>query len=480
MTKITFVLFNDFYIMNEQKLPDGKTRGGFARLATVVKNERANNRNVIVAHGGDTLSPSLMSGFDRGKHIVALTNMVAPDIFVSGNHEFDFGRDVFLERMGEAKFPLYGANLRLANGEPAPGHKDNAIFDFDGVKLGLTGIAYEKSARLSSPEDLKFLPCVETTKQQAALLRKQGADFVCAVLHCDRGDAFLLQFAQAAELLLTGHTHDLFVQYDGQVAIVESGYDAFFVTCIDIDLQVTTRDGKRLTTWWPKFRVIDTADATPDPEVAAAVARFQEDFSRETEVAIARTEVELDSRNATVRTREAAIGNLFADAMRISMKADAAVINGGGIRSGKVYAPGTVITLKDILAELPFNNRVVVIEMTGAALLEAMENGLAQVPVPAGRFPQVSGIKVVFDPKLPIRKRVLSLEVAGKPVEADKIYRIAILDFLARGGDDYTTFRAAKRVTPDADAPLLANEVAKYLKSLGVVKTAVEGRIVAR
>lgn len=479
-TRITFVLFNDFYIMNEQVLPDGKTRGGFARLATAVKNERAKNRNVIVAHGGDTLSPSLLSGFDRGRHIVALTNMIAPDIFVAGNHEFDFGRDVFLERMNEAKFPLYGANLRLANGDRAPGHKDNAIFDFDGVKLGLTGIAYEKSARLSSPEDLRFLPCVETTKEQAALLRTQGADFVCAVLHCDRGDAFLLQFAQAAELLLTGHTHDLFVQYDGQVAIVESGYDAFFVTCIDIDIQVATRDGRRVTTWWPKFRVIDTADVTPDPEVAAAVARFQEDFSRETEVAIASTEVELDSRNATVRTREAAIGNLFADAMRVSMKADAAVINGGGIRSGKVYAPGTMITLKDILAELPFNNRVVVVEMTGAALLEAMENGLAQVPVPAGRFPQVSGMKIVFDPKLPIRKRVLSLEVAGRPVQPEKIYRIAILDFLARGGDDYTTFRAAKRVTPDVDAPLLANEVAKYLKSLGVVKTAVEGRILAR
>lgn len=81
------------------------------------------------------------------------------------------------------------------------------------------------------------------------------------------------------------------------------------------------------------------------------------------------------------------------------------------------------------------------------------------MPVPAGRFPQVSGIKIVLRPKLPIRKRVLSLEVAGKPVKAVKIYRVAILDFLARGGDDYTTFRAAKRVTPDADAPLLANEV---------------------
>lgn len=479
-TKVTFVLFNDFYIMNEQVLPDGKARGGFARLATVVKNERATNEHVIVAHGGDTLSPSLMSGFDRGKHIVALTNLIAPDIFVSGNHEFDFGRDTFLERMREAKFPLYGANLRLANGKPVPGHKDRAIFDFDGVKLGLTGIAYEKSARLSSPEDLQFLPCVDTTKQQAELLRKEGADFVCAVLHCDRGDAFLLQFAQAAELLLTGHTHDLFIQHDGQVAIVESSYDAFYVTCIDVEISVGLRDGKRTATWWPKFRVVDTADVTPDPEVAAAVAKYQDDFSRETEVVIAKTDVELDSRNATIRTREAAIGNLFADAMRVSMKADAAVINGGGIRSGRVYVPGSPIRLKDILAELPFNNRVVVVEITGADLLLAMENGLAQVPVPAGRFPQVSGMKVVFDPKRPMRKRVVSLEVAGKPVEANRVYRVAILDFLARGGDDYITFRNAKRVTPDADAPLLANEVIGYLKSLGTVRTVTERRIVSR
>jgi len=479
-TRLTFVLFNDFYLMSEQVLPDGKARGGFARLAAVVKAERAKNRNVIVAHGGDTLSPSLMSGFDRGKHIVALTNLIAPDIFVAGNHEFDFGRDTFLERMREAKFPLYGANLRLANGQPVPGHKDRAIFDFDGVKLGLTGIAYEKSARLSSPEDLQFLPCVETTKEQAAALRKEGADFVCAVLHCDRGDAFLLQFAQAAELLLTGHTHDLFIQYDGQVGIVESGYDAIYVTCIDIDISVSQRDGRRVTTWWPKFRAIDTADVTPDAEVAAAVARYQEDFSRETEAVIAKTAVELDSRNTTIRTREAAIGNLFADAMRVSMKAEAAVINGGGIRAGKVYAAGSDIRIRDILAELPFNNRVVVVEITGADLLLAMENGFAQVPVPAGRFPQVSGIKVVFDPKQPMRKRILSLEVAGKPLDPARVYRVAVLDFLARGGDDYVTFRTAKRVTPDADAPLLANEVIGYLKSLGTVKSAPEGRIVSR
>src|SRR3954467_12583453 len=157
---VTFVLFNDFYLMAEQPFPDGKTRGGFARLASVVKAERerarAEGRTVIVAHGGDTLSPSVMSGLDHGAHIVALTNMIAPDIFVAGNHEFDFGKATFFLRMSEAKFPLYGANLRNADGSALPAHKDRAIIKVDGVRIGLTGLAYEQSPRMSSPEDLKF------------------------------------------------------------------------------------------------------------------------------------------------------------------------------------------------------------------------------------------------------------------------------------------------------------------------------------
>ena len=79
------------------------------------------------AHGGDTLSPSLMSGFDRGAHIIALTNMVAPDIFAPGNHEFDFGKATFLQRMGEATFALYAANLRAAGrARRLPRFKDRA------------------------------------------------------------------------------------------------------------------------------------------------------------------------------------------------------------------------------------------------------------------------------------------------------------------------------------------------------------------
>jgi 2',3'-cyclic-nucleotide 2'-phosphodiesterase (5'-nucleotidase family) len=481
---VTFVLFNDFYLMGEQPFPDGKSRGGFARLAAIVKAERAKaaaeGRNVIVAHGGDTLSPSVMSGLDRGAHIVALTNMIAPDIFVPGNHEFDFGKVVFLQRMAEARFPLYGANLRDPGGAVLPGFKDRAMLEFNGVRVGLTGLAYEQSPRMSSPEDLRFASTIDTAKAQAAALREAGADFVCAVLHCNRGDAIKLQYDRTAELLLTGHTHDLLVSYDDKCALVESGYDAHEVTCVDLTISVREENGKRAMTWRPQFRVIDSGSVTPDPEIAAAVARFEAVLIDKMSETICTTTVALDSATATVRTREAAIGNLFADAMRINMRADAAILNGGGIRAGKTYEPGTRISQGDVLAELPFNNRVVVVEMPGAELRRAIENGLSLLPRPSGRFPQVSGMAVEFELARAPGSRVTAMRVGGAPLDEAKTYRVAILDYLARGGDDYTMFAAARRITPDNDAPMMINEVVEYLRKIGTAKTGVEGRMVAK
>jgi 2',3'-cyclic-nucleotide 2'-phosphodiesterase (5'-nucleotidase family) len=480
VANVTFVLFNDFYLMAEQPFPDGRMRGGFARLASIIKAERAKGGNVIVAHGGDTLSPSVMSGFDHGAHIVALTNMLGVDIFVPGNHEFDFGKAVFLQRMAECKFPLYAANLRDASGVPLPGFKDRSILDVGGVRVGLTGLAYEQSPRMSSPEDIRFASTIDTTKAQAATLRREGADYVVAVLHCNRGDALALQSAGAVDLMLTGHTHDLFVNFTSDCGIVESGYDAHYVTCIDVEITVREDNGRRTMTWWPHFRVIDSASVMPDPDVAAAVKRFETELIEKIGTPIGTTAVELDSRTAIVRTREAAIGNLIADAMRAGTRADAALVNGGGIRAAKIYRPGQTLTHADILAELPFNNRVVVVELPGAALKAAIENGLSALPGSSGRFPQVSGIKVVYDTSHLPGSRVVSMQVDGAPLVETKTYRVAILDFLARGGDDYTMLRDALRITPDNDAPMLVNEVAEYVRKIGTVRSTVEGRVTGK
>jgi 5'-nucleotidase / UDP-sugar diphosphatase len=482
--RITFVLVNDIYLMGDELMADGRRRGGFARLAAVVRAERtraeADGRRVIFAHGGDTLSPSLMSGIDQGAHIITLTNLVPPDIFAPGNHEFDFGKEIFLKRMAEARFPLYAANLRAANDQPLPGFKDRSILPVGGVQIGLTGAAFDDSVRASDPGDLRFLSAVVTLEEQAKALRREGADFVVAVAHVTREQAYEVFRSRTVDLILTGHTHDLLINYDGRTALVESSYDAHYVTAVDIDIDVKEEAGTRTVIWWPRFRVIDTATVTPDPEVAAVVAKFEGELSKQLDTPIGTTAVELDSRTATVRTREAAIGGLVADALRWSAQTDAAVTNGGGIRGGRIYLPGTAITRRDILTELPFGNRLVTIEIAGRDLRAAIENGLSQLPNASGRFPQVSGLEIEADASRPPGSRILSIKVGDAPLDDSKTYSVATNDFMQRGGDDYTTFQNARTVLAPSDSPLMANEVIDYIKDVGTVRTNVRGRLVLK
>ena len=480
-TKVTFILTNDIYQMDETLAADGKRRGGFARLAAVVKAERAKGGHVVFAHGGDTLSPSLMSGIDQGAHIIALTNALKPDIFVPGNHEFDFGKTIFRKRMAEAKFPVFAANLTEADGRPLAGIKDRDIVSFDGIRIGLTGAGHDNTPRMSSSEDLQFLPTVAAMKTQAEALRRDGVDLVVVVMHADRKQGHDLIETHVADVILTGHNHDLFIEFDGRTLMVESSYDAQYVTVIDLHIETKQQGNKRSVEWWPQFRVVDTATVTPDPEIASMVAGFQQELDRQMNVPLTTTAVELDSRNATVRGREAAIGNLIADAMRERARADVAIMNGGGIRAGKVYEAGTAISRHDVQAELPFGNHLVTLNIKGSELRLAIENGLSRLPAAAGRFPQVSGMKIEFDPQRAVGHRVLTIAVGGAPLDPNKFYRVAVNDFMARGGDDYSTFAAVDPLLPLEDTPLLSDEVMIYLRDLGhSVQSRVEGRITAK
>ena len=91
---VTLALICDIYEMAEKN-----GRGGYARIASAIRAERERAANLIVAHAGDAISPSLMSGFDKGAHVMDLTNRLDLDVFVPGNHEFDFGPQVFRQRI---------------------------------------------------------------------------------------------------------------------------------------------------------------------------------------------------------------------------------------------------------------------------------------------------------------------------------------------------------------------------------------------
>jgi 2',3'-cyclic-nucleotide 2'-phosphodiesterase (5'-nucleotidase family) len=468
---VTFLLVNDIYKMS------GKDRGGFARLAGVVKGERAKGGNVLYVHAGDTISPSLMSGFDQGAHIIDLTNSAPPDIFAPGNHEFDFGADVFMKRMGEAKFPILAANLRDADGNPIAGIEDTKMITFGGAKIGIVGLTADDSPVKSSPGDLKFADTVKTGIAQAKALKEVGADLVVAVAHASRDQDQALFQSRAFDIILSGDDHDLMLFFDGRTAMVESKEEGEFVTAVDVAINIEEGDRGRRVKWWPTFRLIDTAGVTPDPDTQAKVEAYEGELSKELDVVIGKTATALDSRKASVRSGETAIGNLVADGMRAAVGADVAITNGGGIRGNKEYAPDSDLTRRDILTELPFGNKTLKLELTGEAILAALENGVSQVEKSSGRFPHVSGMTAQIDLTAPAGSRVKAVMVGDAPIDSAKTYTLATNDFMARGGDGYGMFKDAPRVFGVLDAKLMANDVMAYVRKMGEVAPKVEGRI---
>jgi 5'-nucleotidase / UDP-sugar diphosphatase len=470
---VTFLLTNDIY-----KVDNTAERGGFARLNAVVKAERAKGGHLIYAHAGDLISPSLLSGFDQGEHTIALTNMAPPDIFTPGNHEYDFGAEVFMKRMKEAKFPLFAANLRNADGTPVEGFQDTIIIDKGGAKIGIVGATADDSPVKSSPGDtLKFLPTTETTVAAAKELRKLGVDLVVAVVHANREVDRQLFESRAIDVILTGDDHDLALFWDGRTAMVESREEAEFVTAVDVKFDIEEKDGKRTVKWFPNFRIIDTATVTPDPETQAKVDEYNGTLSKELDVEIGTTAEPLDSRKASVRTGEAAIGNLIADATREAVDADIGITNGGGIRGNKEYPAGAKLTRRDILSELPFGNKTVKIEVTGETVWAALENGFSDVENAQGRFPQVSGLTVEVDLKKPKGERVTAVMVGGKPLDKAATYTLSTNDYMFGGGDGYTVLKSGKPLFGVRDAKLMANDVMAYITAKGTVAAKVEGRI---
>jgi 2',3'-cyclic-nucleotide 2'-phosphodiesterase (5'-nucleotidase family) len=267
------------------------------------------------------------------------------------------------------------------------------------------------------------------------------------------------------------------ILYNGKVVMVESGSQAEFVTAIELTLDRVKEGERTRVVWSPSFRTLDSAAYQPDPEAKALTDAFEARLARELDVAIGRTSAPLDSRRAVVRGQEAAIGNLIADAIRVAVDADLAIVNGGGIRGDRQYPAGQVLTRRDILTELPFGNKTVKLALTGAQVLEALENGFSQMEQGAGRFPQISGMRVVVDPSRPAGQRVVEVLVGGAPLDPTRIYTVATNDFLARGGDGYSVLARGKQLIDPAAALLMASQVIDYVAQRSEVAPTVEGRI---
>ncbi|MDE0048412.1 MAG: 5'-nucleotidase C-terminal domain-containing protein [Rhodospirillales bacterium] len=476
--RLTLVHVNDW-----DQMAGIKGAGGAAKIAAVVAEERARAAAegglAVVTFGGDMISPSVLSGIDEGAHMIDLANAVGFDVAVLGNHEFDFGLEVLRQRLAESETVWLAGNVSVAGGS-FPGSRATTVIERDGYRIGFLGLVTEETPVISSPgPDVAFAPVVDAGAALAGSLKVEGADIVIALTHQGLGaDLELLRTVRAIDVVLGGHDHLLVANHDGRQAVMKAGSQGRHVGVLTLAIdRVEGRGGAPRVVWTPDFRLRSTAGIAGDAVLAAKVQAYQARLDETLDVVIGETATELDTRGFLSGSAETAFGNLLADAMREATSADVALSNGGGIRGDTIYPPGTRLTRKMVLTELPFGNKTVVLRLTGAQIRQALENGVSRAQHPSGRFPQVSGLAFSFDGRGPPGARVTRVTIGGKPLEDTATYTLATNDFLARGGDDYRVFKAGEVVVDSASGSLMAGQLIDHIIAAGTVAPVIEGRI---
>lgn len=168
---------------------------------------------------------------------------------------------------------------------------------------------------------------------------------------------------------------------------------------------------------------------------------------------IGETDIDLVGEREAVRKGETNLGRLIADAMKIETNSDIAIMQGGGIRS---TIPRGKITYKHIYTVLPFDNTVVVLEVSGSDIIKALEVGLASYPESNNSFLHVAGMRVEASKRLPAGSRVREVTIGGEPIINNKKYKVATNNYIAEGGDNFSML---------AQAPVLSqhNTIAQVL-----------------
>lgn len=473
-------LFHDTHLHGQLEGPDKQT---FADTVGLVKSQRAQlpaGSYSFFVGNGDDLASSLMSSLFRGQHIVDVFNTAGLDVDTFGNHDFDMGPDRLAEMIGASRFVWVSANIRDRRTGDVFGAEQGArkwvIKDAGPVKVGFTGLAPEETPTASSPgPNVDVLTPAAAMREVVPQMRAAGAQIVVLLSHlCAPDTEKVVADVSGIDVAVGDHCAGVLTEPKmvGNSIVSRRGDELKLLGQLDL----VVSDGKIIQHDYTQFRVLP--DGPRDEATAAVIQGYKDRMSAELLLPAGETTEPLTTTRAVMRQSEAAAGNLVADALRAWGGADVALQNGGGVRGERTFGPG-VLSRADINEMLPFPNYATLLRVTGAQLLEALENGFSQVETQAGRFPQVSGMTVTYDPTADPGSRVRDVTINGQALDPDAQYTLATIDFLANGGDGYSALKDAEALIPPTGGPVQSALLLDYLAAHPTITPMVERRIVA-
>ena len=438
-----FVIFhtNDTH----SRVQEGKDELGFAKISAIVNKERKDNENrTLYFDAGDTFHGKTFAILNKGESVKEIYDAMKVDAIAPGNHDFNYGIKRLLALDKTTGFPFLAANVLDRNKKNL--FEPYKIFEKDGVKFGVFGLATPETLYKTHPKNVEGLtfenPDVAARKQVKALKAKE-VDVIIGVGHIGNDAETIIKSkdviakVEGIDLFLDGHSHDASIDTVNGTLIVQTGEHTNNLGRVELFYDEKT---KKISATAKLLKFDEYKSIAPDKAVETIIKKYEKINDDLTSDVVARTPFELNGERAIVRTQENQLGNLIASAIRQRSGADFALMNGGGIRE---TIPKGDITKKAVIEVLPFNNIVVKLEITGKVLVEMIEHGIRAYPESNGGFPNVAGMKVKFNDK---NKVVSIVDDRGRTIENDKKYTLATNDFLASGGDDYEMLKGLKLV----------------------------------
>ncbi len=462
---------------------------GYAGLQQIRDTLEAKGYSTVLVDNGDAVQGEPVGTLTKGEAVVRMMNVLAYDVAVPGNHDFDYGMEQFLKLTELAEYPYVSCNLSGEDGLLLPPY---VIVEAAGMKIAFIGVTTPNTIVTSTPsnfqnEEGEFIydfardesgdalyQSVQTSVDDA---RANGADYVYVLGHLGMYEndrpwtyADVIANTEGIDVFLDGHSHDteqVTMKNKNGEPVVRSACGTK-LNCIGYSL-ISSGKGVSDTGIWSWPNDVGAAELLGLHNAAAEAVKAElANLSTVLDAVVASANVDVtifdpEEKDASgnpvrmVRRAETNLGDFCADAIRWQGGADIGLINGGAVRTDIVMGD---VTYNDIMSVFPFGNYLCVIEATGQQIVDALEWGGRSLPNENVGFLQVSGLSFEIDVSVSSgcradensmfagvsgERRVKNVTVNGQPIDPQKSYTVAGMDYLLLNhGDGHTAFDGAK------------------------------------
>jgi len=456
--------------------PDNR---GLAKVATLIKRIRKEQPNTLLIDSGDTIQGTPLESFHGRKNnqppdpMMLVMNSLNYDAMTVGNHEYNFGLKVLEKARGEANFPWLSANTYdLA--KQRPHYKPYIVKEIAGVRIGVLGLTTPGIPNWDNPPNYAGLefhePLTEARKWVPILRDQEKCDVVVIAMHMGLEEDLrtgevspgqvpheneaiaIAKEVPGVDVIFMGHTHrEVPSLYINGVLLTQANYWGKDLARADLYLQKTA-SGWRL--YAKSARTLATDDRVePDPDAVKIAQRYDNETQGWLARVIGQSAEELTAKDA--RFRDTAILDLIQKVQMEAGNADVSMV--ASFNSEARIAKGPV-SVRDIAGLYVYENTLVVLEVTGQQLKDALEHSAkyfkAYVPgkppsdlvdekIPAYNFDIAEGVTYDLDISKPIGQRIQNLRFRGQPLSPTRKFRLATNNYRVNGGGGYTMYKDA-------------------------------------